>query len=86
MKHLNTKILLEFIISNTSPNILSKMALSLIIALFAISLNLQSHVAVISSKFIPVYLHPSSHKVALGKKSLILSSSGTSFFKEFSKS
>jgi len=55
LKHLNTKILLELIISKTFPTAPSNKALSFIKLLLAISLNLQSHVEVISSKLIPLY-------------------------------
>ena len=50
--HFSTRILLEFIISKTSPTKLFNISLSLIKALFVISLNLQSHLEVISSRLI----------------------------------
>ena len=86
LKHFNTWILLEFSISKTSPNTLFIISLSFIKALFVISLNLQLHEATISSKFIPSYWHPSSHKEAFGNRSLILSFNGISFFNGLSKS
>ena len=79
-------MLLELIKSKISPTALSKKALSLITLLFVTSLNLQSHVEVISAKLIPVYWHTSSHNWASGNISFILSLSGISFLSGLSKS
>ena len=86
LMHLKTKILLELIKSKISPTALFNISLSFIKLLFVISLNLQSHVAVISFKSIPLYWHPSSHNEAFGKISFILSLRGISFLSGFSKS
>ena len=80
LKHFSTKILLELI------KALSINSLSFTILLFAISLNLQSHVVVISSKLIPLYEQPLSHKSASGYIYFILSFKGISFFNGLSKS
>ena len=66
LKHFKTRILLELIKSKISPTILSINSLSLIKALFEISLKAQLHIADISSKLIPSYWQPSSHKETLG--------------------
>ena len=66
LKHFITKILLELIMSKTSPMLFSKKALPFIKSLFPISWNLQLHEASNFSKSIPSIWQPSSHKEAFG--------------------